>query len=748
MAHPIYSDFTGGEISPRAAGRVDLPLYQKSCRIIENFIVLVQGGVERRPGLLHVHEVESSAAKSRLVPWEEPNGRLYFIELCNTKINIYREDTQALVHSITTSVPWLTAELFDVCPAFDGNKTMMFTNRGWTPHRLVHNTPTNDTDWTLDEPTFTIVGYTDTNLFKAADHYPHLCFFFGTRFVLACSNVAPNYIWLSCAQNLVTGTDRYTDFTLNTALPEATGFNEALGFAINAYASRGGTIRWIKGRDTLVAGTTAGELSFGNGERGLTPAYPGDIKGTTFYGGSAGAIVAGDAVIFLQKGKKHLREMLTNEQGAYIANDLCIAATHIGGDEGFTSELEFASVPDPIILAVRADGELALMTYERALEVMAWQRFVTDGLFESIAVATKSTEVDAVWCIVKRTINGATKRYIERFAPRDWTALRDCFFVDCGLAINNGAAKDITGVVLEKPIRINSTAHGFADGNKVRLASLLGTLELNDQVFTVDSPAADYFYLHTEEDTADVDGTLVRVSFALGIPASWAAGDTLTGSPSGATATLVAIMDATTVIAGAASAYNPFATDTSVTNGTTPAATPVSTPLFTTYISGGTAEKVQKVVTGLSHLEAKTVQILGDGAVIPEEVVASGQITMDSYANKIAVGLPFTSMLMPMPLEAGQEEGTAQGRRKRIDRVTGRFYRSLGCRVGPDEDHLVPLLFREADAEMGVATDPFTGDIEVPFPGDFDTTGDLLIVQDEPLPLNLVAIMPRLRTNE
>ena len=748
MAHPLYSDFTGGEISPRAAGRVDLPLYHKSCRIIENFIVLVQGGVERRSGLLHVHEVESSSAKSRMVAWEEPNGRQYFIELCNTKINIYREDTRALVHSITTSVPWLTAELFDVCPAFDGNKTMMFTNRGWTPHRLVHNTPTNDADWTLDEPTFTITGYTDTNLFKATDHYPHLCFFYATRLCFACSNVSPNYIWLSCAQNLLTGADRYTVFTLNTALPGATAFDEALGFSINAYASRGGAIRWMKGRDTLVAGTTAGELAFGNGERGLTPAYPGDIKGTSFYGGSAGAIMAGDAVIFMQKGKKHLREMLTNEQGVYVANDLCIAATHIGGDGGFTSEMDFTSIPDPIILAVRADGQLALMSYERALEVMAWHRFVTDGEFESIAVATSSSEVDAIWCIVKRTIGTSTKRYIERFAPRDWTLLRDCFFVDCGVAIDNGAAKTITGVVLANPIRVNSTGHGFSDPNKVRLASLLGTTELNDQVYTVHAPATDYFYLRTEDDTADVDGTMVRVSFAGGIPASWAVGNLLTGSPSGEAATLVAVMDATTVIAGGSSAYNPFATDTSVTNGTTPAANPVSVPLFTTWSSGGAAEKVQKIVTGLTHLDTKTVQILGDGAVIPDEVVAGGQITMDSYANTIAVGLQFKSKLLPMPLEAGQDEGTAQGRRKRIDRVTGRFYKSLGCKVGPDEDHLEELRFREADAEMGVATDPLTGDIEVPFPGDFDTTGDLLIVQDEPLPLNLVAIMPRVRTNE
>ncbi|MFW8363414.1 hypothetical protein, partial [Klebsiella pneumoniae] len=40
---------------------------------------------------------------------------------------------------------------------------------------------------------------------------------------------------------------------------------------------------------------------------------------------------------------------------------------------------------------------------------------------------------DAIYFVVNRTINGQTKRYIERLASRQFTDDLDAFFVDSGL---------------------------------------------------------------------------------------------------------------------------------------------------------------------------------------------------------------------------------------------------------------------------------------------------------------------------
>jgi hypothetical protein len=167
---------------------------------------------------------------------------------------------------------------------------------------------------------------------------------------------------------------------------------------------------------------------------------------------------------------------------------------------------------------------------------------------------------------------------------------------------------------------------------------------------------------------------------------------------------------------------------------------------FTAYISGGTIEKVYKTLTGLSHLEGKTVSVLADGAVQPDEVVSAGSVTIDRFANKIHVGLPYTSTLQPMRLEAGVADGTAQGRTKRVHNLTIRFYKTLGCKAGPDVDHLESLQFRLATDLMDSPTSLFSGDKSMPFPGPYDKDGNIVIVQDQPLPLGVIAIMPKVNT--
>lgn len=93
--------------------------------------------------------------------------------------------------------------------------------------------------------------------------------------------------------------------------------------------------------------------------------------------------------------------------------------------------------PDTRLLLVRNDGQLAVLTYDEQDDVQAWWRIETDGVIERVAVLPGQLE-DQVYVVVKRTINGATKRYIEKFARLDeceggtTSKLADCHIVYSG----------------------------------------------------------------------------------------------------------------------------------------------------------------------------------------------------------------------------------------------------------------------------------------------------------------------------
>ncbi len=87
-------------------------------------------------------------------------------------------------------------------------------------------------------------------------------------------------------------------------------------------------------------------------------------------------------------------------------------------------------------------------------------------------------------------------------------------------------------------------------------------------------------------------------------------------------------------------------------------------------------------LTGLDHLNGQTVSVVANGSTHPDEVVASGSITLDRTTTAAKVGLAYTSKLQTMRLDVGSQDGTSQGKTKRIFDVTLRFYETVGAKVG------------------------------------------------------------------
>jgi len=146
-------------------------------------------------------------------------------------------------------------------------------------------------------------------------------------------------------------------------------------------------------------------------------------------------------------------------------------------------------------------------------------------------------------------------------------------------------------------------------------------------------------------------------------------------------------------------------------------------------------------IAGLDHLEGETVAVLADGAVRNNATVTGGQITLSRSASVVHVGLAYTGTLQPMRPEVGFKDGTWQGEIKRIHGATVRVYESGTFKHGRDASHLDSALFKTSDVAMGTPPALFTGDKKISYEGSYDTDARLMIVQDKPLPLTVIAII-------
>ena len=151
-------------------------------------------------------------------------------------------------------------------------------------------------------------------------------------------------------------------------------------------------------------------------------------------------------------------------------------------------------------------------------------------------------------------------------------------------------------------------------------------------------------------------------------------------------------------------------------------------------------------ITGLNHLEGETVQILADGSAHADKTVSGGSITLDRSATKVHIGLGFTSFIKTLRLEGGANDGTSQGKIKRIHGVTARFLDTVGAELGPDVSNLDRIPFRDSSMAMDTAVPMFTGDKEISFPAGYDNEAQVVIQQSQPLPMTVLAIMRRSNT--
>ena len=148
-------------------------------------------------------------------------------------------------------------------------------------------------------------------------------------------------------------------------------------------------------------------------------------------------------------------------------------------------------------------------------------------------------------------------------------------------------------------------------------------------------------------------------------------------------------------------------------------------------------------ISGLGHLEGKTVGILAGGAVHPPRVVANGEIALERPVDLAVIGLQYVSDLETMPVEVVGQQGASVGRKKQINEINFLFRESVGAKAGISFERLETIKWR-LDEPYGQAPRPFSGLKSVVVPSLAEPQMSVCLRSDDPTPLTVMAVMAKI----
>lgn len=430
---PILTGFNGGEWSPVLHGRVDLDDYARACREMLNFLPTAQGAAVRRPGTRYAANTKADGA-ARLIPFEFSTLQAYVIEAGNLYFRFFRNGAQLESSPgvpVEVVTPYTAADL-PLLQWAQSADTLYLAHPSYAPRKLTRTGPTTFS--------LTTIAFTATPAEWTGTNYPGAVTFWQGRLWWAGTPNQPQTIWGSKSgdfENLTLGTpaDSAVKYTLD--------------------ADQMNAIRWIKAQRVLVAGTAANEFSLSGGGAGdpVTPsnvlAYP---QPSGVGSATVAALLVGAAVVLAQRAgrKVHLLSLDEVTQGTtYASSELSLMAGHML--RAGVKEMAWQQEPWRVLWCVLNDGGLVGCTIMRDQQVIAWHRHTLGGagIVESAAVIPAATYSE-LWLVVRRTIGGVTRRFVERvaedFVEGGGVVQSAAYFVDAGLSYSGAAATVFTGL--------------------------------------------------------------------------------------------------------------------------------------------------------------------------------------------------------------------------------------------------------------------------------------------------------------
>jgi len=753
---PAQTSFTGGEFDPLVAARKDLGRYKEALAICQNYTPILQGPAVKRPGSNFVAEVKTSSKKTRLIRFEFSTTQAYIIEFGDLYVRFYRNRGQILNGGspVEVTTTYTEAELFQL--KFTQSADVLYIAH--PAHKTAKLTRTAHITWTLTDTDFTDGPYLLTNTsavtmtpsavtgtgititasaatFVDATKevgrlirletsstwgYAKITAFTSTTVVVA--DVKSDFGGIGATDSWRLGAFYTANFPAAVTLHEnrlgvagapdspqrwdLSASNDFENFAPTATdgtvsddnaisysldADNVNAIRWMLSIEKgLAMGTVGGEwlVTPSSDGQALTPSNVGAKRTGTYGSADIAPVQIGGAVLYVHRALRKLREMtfVLNTDG-FQSFDLTLLASHIT-QSGLT-EIAFQREPYNVLWSVRDDGVLLSTTYERDSEALrvGWARHIIGGVSDAAGTAAKVESIDVI--------------------PNT-----DLDSEDLWMVVNR---------------RINGVTKRFVEW------------------------IGDYF----KDDTDQEDAFFVDSGLTLDDPKA------ITGataaSPVVITSTAHGFSDADIIIIRKVAGMTQLNDETFKVANKTANTYELTNEVddsnvdgtgFTSYISGGEANKFVTTISGLTHLEGESLDILGDGAVQPNKTVSSGSITLATRASIVHAGLHYNSDLQMLRLDSGSATGTAFGKTQRTHRVGIQLYRSLGLKIGVSFDKLAVITFRLGSDKMSRPVALFTGILSRRLEGDYSFDNQIALRSDQPLPSFILGIYPQLDTQD
>jgi len=198
-------------------------------------------------------------------------------------------------------------------------------------------------------------------------------------------------------------------------------------------------IEYLAADTVLMALTYGGEFTLRGGiEKPITPTNI-QVKPKTNYGAArVRPIKVQKERVFAQRsGTQLVAIQYAEENDTFGAEDIGILSEHLFA--AGVVEIAYQRRPVPSLYCVLESGELTVGTIDRNQNILGWAPWETDGAVESICSIPRG-KTDEVWVVVRRTVNGATVRYVERF-EESFEALYGQTGFDYGYTVDCATAK-------------------------------------------------------------------------------------------------------------------------------------------------------------------------------------------------------------------------------------------------------------------------------------------------------------------
>lgn len=553
-------------------------------------------------------------------------------------------------------------------------------------------------------------------LFTKIGDFPSGGGFYGGRMAIGGTDNDPDVFWLSRGPDTETGEAQYDDYSIGT------NATDGMVWVLSSQNLQAHRIYWFSGTPKfMVVGTSSGLYKVNGGADGdaITPTAIHSDAVSSIGAADMMPLLVGGQTYYVEQGSLTLRAFgYSLLDDSYKAFDKSVLADEITSPG--IIQLAYAKGRPEIIFAVRADGVLLSCTILESDDVAGWARhyFAGSGKVISIVTEPQTTGFDTVCAFVERTINGATRRYIEPLSQDP--LLPDPSDYYSGDANEDADVEQFGKVVFELQkqfIRMDSVL--IRDTTQTMLLTL-NALSGTGKTATAASAAF----------TADSVGQYIFAKFVDGTEAGIALITEYT-SPTVVTITIVETFTSLTMAAG----YWYLTDD---------------------------------VITGLGHLEGETVGVLTDGGLHPDCEVVGGAIALDYPARYIQIGKKYTGFGRSLDMDVPGTASTGIARNKTVEKLFVRLRNTLGGKFGVSINglynltyggkfgasiggiySLVELMYRRAGASY-YDRPPllFTGLKNIPLSDGYANEKHFYFMQDQPLPMEILSVVPSVDVGE